>query len=163
MLDSDQRVSAAEALGHAYFSQYHDPDDEPEAEPYDDSMEAEDRSLEEWKGGLGRPGEAEPSPGGRALPVACFLKEVPGLQGGGGLVKMGFVCPVEARGSTGQALEGPWPRLPSKGDGPGWEPGTRRAGGAHLSHHPPELTYQEVLSFKPPEPPQPPVSLEIGQ
>ncbi|XP_024906838.1 mitogen-activated protein kinase 11 isoform X4 [Pteropus alecto] len=75
VLDSDQRVSAAEALGHAYFSQYHDPDDEPEAEPYDDSMEAKDRTLEEWK----------------------------------------------------------------------------------------ELTYQEVLSFKPPEPPQPPVSLEIGQ
>lgn len=34
---------------------------------------------------------------------------------------------------------------------------------AHLSYHPSELTYQEVLSFKPPEPPQPPVSLEIGQ
>nr|KAF6496290.1 mitogen-activated protein kinase 11 [Rousettus aegyptiacus] len=75
VLDSDQRVSAAEALGHAYFSQYHDPDDEPEAEPYDDSVETKDHTLEEWK----------------------------------------------------------------------------------------ELTYQEVLSFKPPEPPQPPVSLEVGQ
>ncbi|XP_012590532.1 PREDICTED: mitogen-activated protein kinase 11 [Condylura cristata] len=40
VLDSDQRVSAAEALAHAYFSQYHDPDDEPEAEPYDESVEA---------------------------------------------------------------------------------------------------------------------------
>lgn len=75
VLDSDQRVSAAEALAHAYFSQYHDPDDEPEAEPYDESVEAKDRTVEEWQ----------------------------------------------------------------------------------------ELTYQEVLSFKPPEPPQPPGSLEIEQ
>nr|XP_020036563.1 mitogen-activated protein kinase 11 isoform X2 [Castor canadensis] len=49
VLDSDQRVSAAEALAHAYFSQYHDPDDEPEAEPYDDSVEAKERTVEEWK------------------------------------------------------------------------------------------------------------------
>lgn len=51
MLDSDQRVSAAEALAHAYFSQYHDPEDEPEAEPYDESVEAQARTVEEWKGG----------------------------------------------------------------------------------------------------------------
>lgn len=70
VLDSDQRVSAAEALGHAYFSQYHDPDDEPEAEPYDDSVEAKDHTLEEWKGGLGR------SAGGRAWgPEGCLLTE----------------------------------------------------------------------------------------
>ncbi|GAB5574388.1 mitogen-activated protein kinase 11 isoform X1 [Prionailurus iriomotensis] len=75
VLDSDQRVSAAEALAHAYFSQYHDPDDEPEAEPYDESVEAKERTVEEWK----------------------------------------------------------------------------------------ELTYQEVLSFKPPEPPQSPGSLDIEQ
>ncbi|XP_057596962.1 mitogen-activated protein kinase 11 isoform X2 [Hippopotamus amphibius kiboko] len=75
VLDSEQRVSAAEALGHAYFSQYHDPEDEPEAEPYDESVEATERSVEEWK----------------------------------------------------------------------------------------VLTYQEVLSFKPPEPPQPPGSLDIEQ
>uniref|UniRef100_A0A8C9CKX4 mitogen-activated protein kinase n=1 Tax=Phocoena sinus TaxID=42100 RepID=A0A8C9CKX4_PHOSS len=75
VLDSDQRVSAAEALAHAYFSQYHDPEDEPEAEPYDESIEAKERTVEEWK----------------------------------------------------------------------------------------ELTYQEVLSFKPPEPPQPPGSLDVKQ
>ncbi|XP_055963028.1 mitogen-activated protein kinase 11 isoform X2 [Sorex fumeus] len=75
VLDSDQRVSAAEALAHAYFSQYHDPDDEPEAEPYDQSLEATEHTLEQWK----------------------------------------------------------------------------------------ELTYQEVLNFKPPEPAQPPGSLEIEQ
>ncbi|XP_017904443.1 PREDICTED: mitogen-activated protein kinase 11 isoform X3 [Capra hircus] len=75
VLDSDQRVSAAEALAHAYFSQYHDPEDEPEAEPYDESMEAKERTVEEWK----------------------------------------------------------------------------------------ELTYQEVVSFKPPEPPQPLGSLDVEQ
>lgn len=51
VLDSDQRVSAAEALAHAYFSQYHDPEDEPEAEPYDQSVEAAEHTLEQWKGG----------------------------------------------------------------------------------------------------------------
>lgn len=56
VLDSDQRVSAAEALAHAYFSQYHDPDDEPEAEPYDESIEAKERTVAEWKGGPGRRG-----------------------------------------------------------------------------------------------------------
>ena len=60
MLDSDQRVSAAEALAHAYFSQYHDPDYEPEAEPYDESVEAKERTVEEWKGGA-----ASPRRGGR--------------------------------------------------------------------------------------------------
>ena len=55
VLDSDQRVSAAEALAHAYFSQYHDPDDEPEAEPYDESVEAKERTVEEWKGGAASP------------------------------------------------------------------------------------------------------------
>ncbi|KAK1327650.1 hypothetical protein QTO34_012939 [Cnephaeus nilssonii] len=75
VLDSDQRLSAAEALAHAYLSQYHDPEDEPEAEPYDESVEAKERTLEEWK----------------------------------------------------------------------------------------ELTYQEVLSFKPPGPPQPPGSLDVEQ
>lgn len=50
VLDSDQRVSAAEALAHAYFSQYHDLEDEPEAEPYDESVEAKERTVEEWKG-----------------------------------------------------------------------------------------------------------------
>ncbi|XP_036862583.2 mitogen-activated protein kinase 11 isoform X2 [Manis javanica] len=49
VLDSDQRVSAAEALAHAYFSQYHDPDDEPEAEPYEEGEEAKERPMAEWK------------------------------------------------------------------------------------------------------------------
>uniref|UniRef100_A0A8C9YY63 mitogen-activated protein kinase n=1 Tax=Sander lucioperca TaxID=283035 RepID=A0A8C9YY63_SANLU len=50
VLDCDGRISASEALSHPYFSQYHDPDDEPEAPPYDQTLESKDRNLEEWKG-----------------------------------------------------------------------------------------------------------------
>lgn len=50
VLDCDGRISASEALSHTYFSQYHDPDDEPEAPPYDQTLESKDRTLEEWKG-----------------------------------------------------------------------------------------------------------------
>ncbi|XP_068163445.1 mitogen-activated protein kinase 11 isoform X2 [Antennarius striatus] len=49
VLDCDGRISASEALSHPYFSQYHDPDDEPEAPPYDQTLESKDRTLEEWK------------------------------------------------------------------------------------------------------------------
>lgn len=50
VLDCDGRISASEALSHPYFSQYHDPDDEPEAPLYDQTLESKDRTLEEWKG-----------------------------------------------------------------------------------------------------------------
>lgn len=40
VLDSDKRITAAQALAHAYFAQYHDPDDEPVADPYDQSFES---------------------------------------------------------------------------------------------------------------------------
>ncbi|XP_043979397.1 mitogen-activated protein kinase 14B isoform X1 [Gambusia affinis] len=49
VLDTDKRITASEALAHQYFSQYHDPDDEPEAEPYDQSFESRDLEIEEWK------------------------------------------------------------------------------------------------------------------
>ncbi|XP_069048731.1 mitogen-activated protein kinase 11 isoform X3 [Lepisosteus oculatus] len=49
VLDCDGRVTAAEALAHPYFAQYHDPDDEPAALPYDQSAESTERTLEEWK------------------------------------------------------------------------------------------------------------------
>ncbi|TRY60111.1 hypothetical protein DNTS_012010 [Danionella cerebrum] len=41
VLDTDKRITAAEALAHPYFAQYHDPDDEPEAEPFDQSFESQ--------------------------------------------------------------------------------------------------------------------------
>ncbi|XP_028849428.1 mitogen-activated protein kinase 14A isoform X2 [Denticeps clupeoides] len=49
VLDTDKRITAPDALAHPYFSQYHDPDDEPEAEPYDQSFESRDLKIEEWK------------------------------------------------------------------------------------------------------------------
>lgn len=49
VLDTDKRITAAEALAHPYFCQYHDPDDEPEAEPYDQSFESRELEIEEWK------------------------------------------------------------------------------------------------------------------
>ena len=136
VLDSDQRVSAAEALAHAYFSQYHDPDDEPEAEPYDESVEAKERTVEEWKGGAG---PRRNTAGGGALgPEGCLPREARrhlypsrsapahpqgGLGGGQHAthsrvrqVEMGLVGPAEHGGSTGRALV----------VGLGWVAGTRQ-------------------------------------
>ncbi|XP_061543770.1 LOW QUALITY PROTEIN: mitogen-activated protein kinase 14B [Phycodurus eques] len=49
VLDTDKRITASEALAHPYFAQYHDPADEPEAEPYDQSFESRELEIEEWK------------------------------------------------------------------------------------------------------------------
>lgn len=49
VLDSDKRITAAQALAHAYFAQYHDPDDEPVADPYDQSSESRNLLIDEWK------------------------------------------------------------------------------------------------------------------
>lgn len=48
----------------------------------------------------------------------------------------------------------------------GWGASGQKPGQGHESLFPcwpPELTYQEVLSFKPPEPAQPPGSLDMEQ
>uniref|UniRef100_A0A4W3JCI5 mitogen-activated protein kinase n=1 Tax=Callorhinchus milii TaxID=7868 RepID=A0A4W3JCI5_CALMI len=47
ILDTDKRITATDALAHPYFAQYHDPDDEPEAEPYDESVENKEQTIEE--------------------------------------------------------------------------------------------------------------------
>lgn len=52
VLDTDKRITASEALAHPYFAQYHDPDDEPEAEPYDQSFESRELEIEEWRSKL---------------------------------------------------------------------------------------------------------------
>ncbi|XP_069763988.1 mitogen-activated protein kinase 11 isoform X2 [Narcine bancroftii] len=49
ILDTDKRITATDALTHPYFAQYHDPEDEPEAEPYDESIENKEQTIEEWK------------------------------------------------------------------------------------------------------------------
>ncbi|XP_020668520.2 mitogen-activated protein kinase 12 isoform X4 [Pogona vitticeps] len=49
VLDAEKRVTAAEALAHPYFEAIHDPEEENEAEKYDDSFDNMDLPLEEWK------------------------------------------------------------------------------------------------------------------
>ncbi|KAJ8258301.1 hypothetical protein COCON_G00173130 [Conger conger] len=49
VLDTDKRITASEALAHPYFTQYHDPDDEPEADPYDQSFESRELEIQEWR------------------------------------------------------------------------------------------------------------------
>ncbi|XP_048462654.1 mitogen-activated protein kinase 14B-like [Rhincodon typus] len=48
-LDPDERITACDALAHPYLTEYHDPANEPVAEPYDDSFENLDLKIEEWK------------------------------------------------------------------------------------------------------------------
>lgn len=48
-LDSERRVTAAQALAHPYLAQYADPSDEPDSEPYDQSFEDMDLPTEKWK------------------------------------------------------------------------------------------------------------------
>lgn len=44
------RITAAQALEHPYLRQYHDPDDEPVADPVDLSFERLDLGVNEWRG-----------------------------------------------------------------------------------------------------------------
>lgn len=52
VLDTDKRITASKALAHPYFAQYHDPDDEPEAERYDQTFESHELDIAEWKSKL---------------------------------------------------------------------------------------------------------------
>uniref|UniRef100_A0A8C5VZ27 mitogen-activated protein kinase n=1 Tax=Microcebus murinus TaxID=30608 RepID=A0A8C5VZ27_MICMU len=45
VLDSDKRITADQTLAHAYFTQYHDADDESVADPY----KSKDLLTDEWK------------------------------------------------------------------------------------------------------------------
>ncbi|KAJ1111350.1 hypothetical protein NDU88_008686 [Pleurodeles waltl] len=49
LLDPEERITAKDALLHPYLVEYHDSDPDPPAEPYDDSFENLDLSVEEWK------------------------------------------------------------------------------------------------------------------
>ena len=49
-LDTDQRITAEQALAHPYLSQFYDPKDEPTSEPYDETFESLDLTVDEWKG-----------------------------------------------------------------------------------------------------------------
>lgn len=49
IMDPDRRLTAEQALAHPYFVNYADPEDEPIAEPYDDSFEKLELSIDQWK------------------------------------------------------------------------------------------------------------------
>ncbi|XP_071961558.1 mitogen-activated protein kinase 14B-like [Antedon mediterranea] len=49
LMDSDERITATDALKHPYFEQYHDPNDEPDGEPYDGEFETMQLTIDEWK------------------------------------------------------------------------------------------------------------------
>lgn len=44
------RMTAEQALEHPYLAQYHDPEDEPIAEPVDLSFERLDLDVNAWRG-----------------------------------------------------------------------------------------------------------------
>ncbi|XP_028681025.1 STKc_p38 domain-containing protein [Erpetoichthys calabaricus] len=49
VLDPDHRITAKEGLSHKYLEEFHDPESEPDSDPYDDSFENLDLAIEEWK------------------------------------------------------------------------------------------------------------------
>lgn len=49
-LDADNRITAEQALAHAYLEKYADPNDEPTSALYDQSFEDMDLPVEQWKG-----------------------------------------------------------------------------------------------------------------
>lgn len=49
-LDPNERITCEQALEHPYLSTYHDRDDEPEGNPFDDSFESQEFTVPEWKG-----------------------------------------------------------------------------------------------------------------
>lgn len=51
VLDPDRRLTAAQALAHPYFAEYHNESDEPVGEPLkDDLIDSDNLTMEEWKG-----------------------------------------------------------------------------------------------------------------
>lgn len=49
LLDPEQRVSASDALDLPFFGEYRDGDDEADAQPYDQTMDNMDLTLDQWK------------------------------------------------------------------------------------------------------------------
>lgn len=49
LLDPELRLTAAQGLSHPFLSEYHDPETEPDSDPYDDSFESLELAVGEWK------------------------------------------------------------------------------------------------------------------
>lgn len=52
-LDVDKRLTASQALAHPFFEPFRDPEEETEAQKFDDSLEHEKLTVDEWKRKLG--------------------------------------------------------------------------------------------------------------
>ncbi|KAJ8265538.1 hypothetical protein COCON_G00146370 [Conger conger] len=49
LLDPEERMTAEEGLAHPYLSEFHEPESEPNSQPYDDSFESLELAVGEWK------------------------------------------------------------------------------------------------------------------
>lgn len=49
LLDPDMRLTAKQGLSHPFLAEYHDPECEPDSDPYDDSFESLELAVGEWK------------------------------------------------------------------------------------------------------------------
>ncbi|XP_077370890.1 mitogen-activated protein kinase 12 isoform X1 [Festucalex cinctus] len=49
LLDPDTRLTAKQGLSHPFMAEYHDPECEPDSQPYDDSFESLELAIGEWK------------------------------------------------------------------------------------------------------------------
>ncbi|XP_039655579.1 STKc_p38 domain-containing protein isoform X1 [Perca fluviatilis] len=49
LLDPETRLTVKQGLSHPFLAEYHDPESEPDSEPYDDSFENMDLAVGEWK------------------------------------------------------------------------------------------------------------------
>lgn len=49
LLDPETRLTVKQALSHPFLAEYHDPESEPDSEPYDDSFESLELAVGEWK------------------------------------------------------------------------------------------------------------------
>ncbi|KAF1387096.1 hypothetical protein EPR50_G00085180 [Perca flavescens] len=49
LLDPESRVTAADALMLPYFTEFREPEEETEAQPYDHSLDNTDQTLDQWK------------------------------------------------------------------------------------------------------------------
>uniref|UniRef100_A0A3P8S116 mitogen-activated protein kinase n=1 Tax=Amphiprion percula TaxID=161767 RepID=A0A3P8S116_AMPPE len=49
LLDPEMRLTATQGLSHPFLAEYHDPECEPDSDPYDDSFETLELAVGEWK------------------------------------------------------------------------------------------------------------------
>ncbi|GLD45674.1 mitogen-activated protein kinase 12-like protein [Lates japonicus] len=49
LLDPETRLTAEQGLSQPFLAEYHDPESEPDSEPYDDSFESLELAVGEWK------------------------------------------------------------------------------------------------------------------